>query len=113
VVIMPPSAEGSVFASLSDPMRRRLVRDLAQQSPRTATQLAEGYPISRQGVLKHLHVLRDAGLVTTRKHGREARYSLATDPLVQASRWIRDITTLWDQRLLRLKAFVEEDDSGA
>lgn len=106
---MPPSTEDVVFASLADPVRRRLVRDLAEHSPRTATQLAEGYPITRQGIVKHLHVLRDAGLVTTRKHGREARYSLATDPLAQASRWIRDVTTIWDQRLLRLKAFVEDD----
>lgn len=105
--VAPPS-DTPVFAALADPVRRRLLADLAEHSPRSATQLARAYPITRQGVLKHLNVLRDAGLVTTRRHGRESQYSLDPDPLAEAARWIRDVSASWDDRLLRLKVFVED-----
>ncbi len=102
----------AVFEALADPTRRRLIHDLAEWSPRTATQLSTAYPISRQGVLKHLHVLRDAGLVTTQRSGREARYSLAPEPMDDAIRWMREVGAIWDARLGRLKTFVEAQESG-
>ena len=85
--MLPPAGDVPVFAALADPTRRRLVIDLAAKSPRTATQLARTYPITRQGVLKHLHILQDAGLVATSRHGREARFTLVPEPLDDAIRW--------------------------
>jgi DNA-binding transcriptional ArsR family regulator len=96
-----------IFAALADPMRRKLLLNLAQNSPRTATQLAKDYPITRQGILKHLDILEGAGLVAVYQRGREKRYTLTPEPLSQLDQWVKDINTLWDQRLLRLKAFVE------
>ncbi|WP_119067007.1 ArsR/SmtB family transcription factor [Aggregatilinea lenta] len=98
-----------VFAALSDPTRRHLLVTLAEASPRTATQLAEVYPITRQGILKHLHVLEEAGLVAVAQQGREKRYTLTPEPLSDLERWIEDLNALWDARLRRLKALVEED----
>ena len=98
-----------VFAALSDSMRRQLLVTLAEASPRTATQLAEVYPITQQGILKHLHVLENAGLVTVAQEGREKRYTLTPEPLSDLEQWIDDLNALWDARLLRLKALVEED----
>lgn len=101
-----------VFAALADPMRRQLLVNLAKHSPKTATQLAQEYPISRQGILKHLNVLEDAGLVVVHQQGREKRYTFTPEPLSELDQWIKDISAIWDERLLRLKTFLESEESG-
>jgi DNA-binding transcriptional ArsR family regulator len=93
-------------------MRRSLLANLAEHSPRTATQLAREYPITRQGVLKHLRVLEEAGLVSVYHEGREKRFVLTPEPLGELELWIREIGARWDRRLLRLKAFIENDQPG-
>ena len=104
--------DAPIFAALADPMRRNLLLNLAEHSPRTATQLKEDYTISRQGILKHLQILEEAGLVTVRQQGREKQYSLHPDPLREVDAWIKALSSKWDERLLRLKAFVESDKAG-
>src|SRR5262249_17842250 len=101
----------SIFAALADPMRRRLLLNLAEHSPRTATQLAKEYPITRQGILKHLTILEAAGLVAVHQIGREKRYTLTPEPLSDLDQWIKDLSAKWDLRLLRLKTFVESDNA--
>jgi DNA-binding transcriptional ArsR family regulator len=101
--------ETSVFAALADPTRRSLVATLAEYGPRTATQLAEEYPTTRQGILKHLQILKEAGLVTVQQHGREKRFSLTPEPLSEIEQWIQEIGALWDARLLRLKNLLENE----
>jgi len=105
--------EEQVFAALADPTRRQLLTTLAESSPKTATQLAEEYQkyrrISRQGILKHLDLLAEAGLVQVKPVGREKRYSFTPEPLKDVSAWIQAIGAKWDERLLRLKEFVESD----
>lgn len=98
-----------VFAALADPMRRSLLANLAAASPKTATQLSADYPITRQGILKHLQILEEAGLVTVRQSGREKRYTLTPEPLSALEQWLDELGNLWDARLLRLKALVEND----
>jgi DNA-binding transcriptional ArsR family regulator len=100
----------AVFAALADPMRRKLLADLAENSPKTATQLAKEYPITRQGILKHLHILEEAGLVTVYQKGREKRYTLTPEPLTELEQWIKEINVIWDERLLRLKTFLESEE---
>ena len=61
----PADAEAraaAVFEALADPTRRAVLRDVAEQGPRTATELAAELPVSRQAVAKHLTVLHEAGL---------------------------------------------------
>jgi DNA-binding transcriptional ArsR family regulator len=98
-----------IFAALADPTRLNLVVNLAENSPKTATQLAEEYPITRQGVLKHLHILEEAGLVAVHQKGREKRYSLTPEPLSNIDEWIKKINAKWDERLLRLKTLLENE----
>ena len=99
----------SIFAALADPTRRSLLLNLAENSPKTATQLAGEYPITRQGILKHLNILDDAGLVTVHQEGREKRYTLTLEPLSERDQFIEELTARWDNRLLRLKTFLEND----
>src|SRR5439155_22921068 len=102
-----------IFAALADPMRRSLLVNLAENSPKTATQLAEDYPITRQAILKHLNILEDAGLVAVHQKGREKRYTLTPEPLDDLEKWLKDISAKWDERLLRLKTLLEDEVAGA
>ena len=104
--------DAPVFAALADPMRRQLLMNLADSSPKTATQLAVEYPITRQGILKHLQILEDAGLVAVHQKGREKRYTLTPEPLNELDQWIKDISAKWDERLLRLKTLLEHEEIG-
>ena len=102
-----------IFAALADPTRLKLVVDLAENSPKTATQLAEEYPITRQGVLKHLHILEEAGLVAINQKGREKLYSLTPEPLSMLDEWIKKLNAKWDERLLKLKTLLENEAEGS
>lgn len=98
-----------VFAALADPVRRQLLIDVARNSPRTATQFAREYPITRQGILKHLQILEDAGLVTVQQVGREKRYVLTPEPLTEIKEWVDELNAIWDERLVRLKSLIESE----
>ena len=66
---------GTVLAALADPTRRDVLTAVAARAgTATATELAAELPVTRQAITKHLTVLADAGLVTSVRHGREARY---------------------------------------
>ncbi|HEV7644820.1 MAG TPA: metalloregulator ArsR/SmtB family transcription factor [Pyrinomonadaceae bacterium] len=106
---MNPPVQAEVFTALADPMRRALLSELAENSPRTATQFAGRYQITRQGILKHLNVLRDAGLVTVHQKGREKRYSLTPAPLGDLDKWMKQLEAKWDKRLSRLKTLLENE----
>lgn len=102
--------EDRVFTALADATRRRLLTTLAQSSPKTATQLACEFPITRQGIMKHLDRLSHAGLVQVQTKGREKRYVFNPESLQAASAWIETIGKQWDERLQRLKQLVEDDN---
>jgi DNA-binding transcriptional ArsR family regulator len=92
---------GAVFEALSDPVRRRLLSQIAT-GPATATELASGLPISRQAVAKHLSSLSSVGLLARERSGRNVRYRITPEPLSDAVRWMTDVGGRWDDRLARL-----------
>jgi DNA-binding transcriptional ArsR family regulator len=71
------------------------------------TQLADGAEVTRQAVTKHLHVLRDAGLVRDSRRGRERLWQLETDRLEDAHRLLDLISERWNEALERLRLHVE------
>jgi DNA-binding transcriptional ArsR family regulator len=99
-----PDRTSAVFAALADPTRRRVVESLSQAGESTATELASGMPVTRQAVTKHLQALADAGLVTTRREGREVRYRLTPSPMRGAVRWMATVGAEWDDRLEALRS---------
>jgi DNA-binding transcriptional ArsR family regulator len=99
--------DNGVFAALADPTRRQLLERLAI-SPMTATGLSLRFPLTRQALVKHLGTLADAGMVAKERHGREVRYSLEGAPIGEATAWLTTLSARWEQRLLRLKRYVEE-----
>jgi DNA-binding transcriptional ArsR family regulator len=96
-----------VFVALADPTRRRLLERLAK-GPTTATGLSVRFPLTRQAVVKHLGALADAGIVAKERQGREVFYHLESAPLGEATAWLTTLSAQWEQRLLRLKRYVEE-----
>ena len=94
-----------IFDALGDPTRRHIVESLSRQEA-SATQLASDLPVTRQAVAKHLSTLREAGLVDSRRHGRETLYHLNPDPLDAAAAWIVRVGGEWDERLERLREHV-------
>ncbi len=98
--------DARIFAALGDPTRRHIVESLSQGEA-SATQLAADLPVTRQAVAKHLTALREAGLVDSRKQGRETLYRVNAAPLDAAAAWIVRVGGEWDARLERLRKVVE------
>jgi DNA-binding transcriptional ArsR family regulator len=97
-----------VFTALADPTRRRVLDLLAEHGHGTATTLAAELPVSRPAVIKHLAVLDRAGLVASQRHGREVRYVVRPEPLVQTAAWMARLAEQWDARLEAIRALAEE-----
>jgi DNA-binding transcriptional ArsR family regulator len=96
------SGDDAIFAALADPNRRAILQAVADHGPVTATALAAEFPMSRQGVAKHLDVLRTAGLVRATRRGRETRFEADLVPLDDISRWMNHVGVAWERRLDRL-----------
>lgn len=103
-----PGVLDRLFGVLADPTRRRIVETLVHDGPRTATELAGDFTISRQAIVKHLQVLEGAGLVSHQKLGREVLYALETERLDDARVFLEGISAGWDRALERLRTLVEE-----
>jgi len=98
-----------VFKALADPTRRFLLDRLFARDGRTLTELESELEMSRFGVMKHLRVLEDAGLVTTRRSGREKLHFLNPVPIrLIHDRWIDKYTERRVSALAELKSELEE-----
>jgi DNA-binding transcriptional ArsR family regulator len=98
-----------VLAALADPMRRRVLENVATRGEATATMIATELPVSRQAIVKHLAILDRAGLVAARRQGREVLYAVRSEPLEATARWINDLAAAWDTRLAAIKRLAESD----
>jgi DNA-binding transcriptional ArsR family regulator len=99
-----------LFTALADPTRWRVLSLLAERGEATATTLAGELPVSRVAVVKHLAVLDRAGLVESRRRGREVRYTVRPERLNATARQLAAIAHEWDQRLAAIKRLAEEGD---
>jgi DNA-binding transcriptional ArsR family regulator len=97
-----------IFAALGDRTRLSLLMTLSDGRMRSITRLSADTRLTRQAVTKHLHVLEQAGLVTSARHGRESRYAYRGEPVDAARAWLDRVAAQWDAALLRLKTYVEE-----
>src|ERR1700749_1401458 len=98
-----------VFKALADPTRRELLDRLFERDGQTLSALEAGLPMTRFGVMKHLRVLEEAGLVTTRRRGREKLHFLHPLPLrLVHDRWVSKYAEPWAATLTGLKHELEE-----
>src|SRR6187397_270627 len=99
-----------VFKALADSTRRELLDRLRERDGQSLSALEEGLPMSRFGVMKHLKVLEEAGLVTTQKRGREKLHFLNPVPIrLVHDRWVSKYAEPWAATLSGLKTYLEGD----
>lgn len=98
----------SVFYALSDPTRRRILERL-KGGPARVTDLARPFPISLNGVSKHLKVLEGAGLVRRTCRGREHVLALSARPIQRIQMWSARFERFWAARLDALEQQLEQE----
>ncbi len=94
-----------VYGAIADPTRRAILSELAKGEV-NVTHLAHRFPISLNGVSKHVKVLEGAGLVQRRIRGREHWLRLNAKPLRDAARWLEHYREFWNARLDALEKFL-------
>src|SRR5438105_5109403 len=98
-----------VFRALGDPTRRALLDELFREDGQTLGALEARFPMTRFGVMKHLKVLEDAGLVVPRKRGREKLHFLNPVPIrLVHDRWVSKYAEPWVAGLSDLKHRLEK-----
>ena len=106
-----PPAAAPIFAALGDPVRLAIVARLSKDGPLPTIELKQcAGGVSRQGVTKHLQVLEDVGLVESDRVGRDRQWRLQSERFAAMRDTLDWISAQWDERVERLRAFVEDDD---
>lgn len=103
------SAIDRTFSALADPTRRHLLLRLKDEPGLSVSELARPLSLKLPGMMKHLDVLSDAGLITRTKTGRTVAVHLSPEPMREAMAWLGRYESLWTASLDRLVALVEED----
>ena len=99
----------AVFRALADPTRRSLLDELFRQDGQSLSALERRLPMTRFGVMKHLKLLEEAGLVTTKRRGREKLHFLNPVPIrLIHDRWVSKYSEPWAAALSGLKTTIEE-----
>ncbi|MFC5651984.1 metalloregulator ArsR/SmtB family transcription factor [Paenibacillus solisilvae] len=102
--------ENEIFKALADPSRRTLLDLLHASDGRTLNDLCAPLQMSRFGVMKHLNLLEEAGLITTRKVGREKLHYLNAVPIRQIyDRWVSKYAEPWAIELTSIKNELERE----
>src|SRR3954465_10294128 len=108
--MLPMDEMEPVFKALADPNRRLLLDRLHERDGQTLLELQGYLPMTRFGVMKHLRLLEDAGLISTRKVGREKFHFLNPVPIQQVyDRWVSKYARPWAKAVVGLKYALEEE----
>jgi DNA-binding transcriptional ArsR family regulator len=105
------SRSDDVFAAIAAPARRAMLQMLARRET-PVMELAESFDMTLSAVSQHLAILRDAGLVSQRKNGRQRLYRLNPEPLRAVSEWLEFYEPFWTDRLGRLGEFLDREAAG-
>jgi DNA-binding transcriptional ArsR family regulator len=97
-----------VFAALASPVRREVLRVLREEGPQSVQDLASGFEMARPSFSEHLRVLREAGLVSERKEGRQRFYRLEAIPLAELQDWLSPYERFWRERMSELGKLLDE-----
>ena len=100
----------AVFRALADPTRRGLLDELFKADGQSLSSLEQRVPMTRFGVMKHLKVLEEAGLVVTKRRGREKLHFLNPVPIrLVHDRWVSKYAEPWAATLSELTKNLEEE----
>jgi DNA-binding transcriptional ArsR family regulator len=96
------------FSALADPTRRAVLLRLKEEPGLSVSELARPLSLKLPGMMKHLDVLSDAGLITRAKSGRTVSVNLSVGPMREAMEWLQRYERFWTASLDRLVALVEK-----
>ena len=99
------------FSALADPTRRYVLTRLMNEPGLSVSELARPASLKLPGMMKHLDVLSDAGLITRTKTGRTVSVRLSPEPMREALAWLNQYERFWTVSLDRLTAFVEAEEA--
>ncbi len=105
------SAIDRTFSALADPTRRAILQRLGDEPGLSVSELARPLSLKLPGLMKHLAVLDEAGLINRTKSGRTVSVHLSPEPMREAMEWLARYERFWTVSLDRLVALVEEDDT--
>ena len=100
-------AASDVFAAVAEPRRREIIALLADDRRRSVTELAAALRLAQPAVSKHLGVLREVGLVTVHRVGKNRFYALNAGKLKPMHDWVSQFERMWSHQLDRIKARAE------
>ncbi|MDF2647974.1 MAG: transcriptional regulator [Paenibacillus sp.] len=109
VMMSAVSHTRDVYYAVADPTRRELIRLLADADELPLNRLTVHFSMGRAAVSKHLTILKEAGIVTERKVGRETRNRLNPAPLKELQDWLSYYEKFWKQNLVRLDQLLKEE----
>ncbi|MEQ1515876.1 MAG: metalloregulator ArsR/SmtB family transcription factor [Usitatibacteraceae bacterium] len=98
------------FWALADATRRGVLERLVDEKGLSVSDLARSFSLGLPGMMKHLDVLSDAGLISRSKTGRTVTVNLSAAPMKEATAWLERYERFWTVSLDRLAALVEEDE---
>jgi DNA-binding transcriptional ArsR family regulator len=96
-----------VFRAIADPTRRRML-EMLRDAERPAGEFVRSFRMSQPSVSQHLRVLRDAGLVRTRRLGRNRLYHIRPRNLRMVVNWVAYFDKFWDDKLAALGKYLEK-----
>ena len=98
-----------VYSALADPTRRNIMELLAARGQLRAGEIYKQFPVNPPAISQHLHVLREANLVTMQKHAQERLYALNPAPMQELELWVQKLTEQWNSQFDRLDDLLERE----
>lgn len=98
-----------MFYAVAEPNRRKIIQILARNGQLTATEIYSNFKISPQAISQHLKVLLEAKLLRMEKHAQQHIYQINPNSILELETWVKQTKKLWDDRLDRLDALLEEE----
>jgi DNA-binding transcriptional ArsR family regulator len=108
---MSAAQNHDIFQAIADPTRRKIIRLLANKEL-PVTVISKHFPMSRTAVSKHLRILSESKLVSVEKVGREKRYKLQPEALLEVKEWLSFYEQFWDNKISILKHLVENEETS-
>jgi len=100
----------TVMKTLADPTRRAVFERIAREGEVAATGLVRGSRVSQPAISQHLRALREAGLVTERRDGRQVHYRIAPRGLAPLLNWLGHYQLFWRERFDNLEKLLKETE---
>ncbi|MFD1829184.1 ArsR/SmtB family transcription factor [Streptomyces desertarenae] len=104
--------EDRLFSALANPTRREVLRLLRVEGPQSVQRLADHFDMRRPSLSEHLKVLREAGLVSERRKGRERHYRLEAGPLSEVRDWLGPYERFWPEAVEDLHGLPDHGEAG-